>query len=153
MIASAGTKKEVVRIHIDRKPYEMEHLATGADLYKLSALPIHRELFRVLCGDHEDVFVPNDNHQIELKNDDHFYSQKEFKIFINGRKVETVELKLCYDELIKKAFESPPTGPNILFTITYRNGPRQNREGSLAVGQCVKIKNGMVFNVTATDKS
>ena len=39
------------------------------------------------------------------------------------------------------------------FTVTYDDGPRENPHGSLIEGQSVKIKNGMVFNVTPTIRS
>lgn len=51
------------------------------------------------------------------------------------------------------AFENPPTGPNIVFTITYRRGHGDKPEGTLVEGGTVRIKDGMIFNVTATDKS
>jgi hypothetical protein len=51
------------------------------------------------------------------------------------------------------AFNPVPTGPNIKFTITYRNGLNQNPEGELLPGGRVKIKDGMIFDVTQTTKS
>lgn len=35
----------------------------------------------------------------------------------------------------------------------YRRGEGNKPEGSLVQGETVKIKDGMIFNVTATDKS
>ena len=46
----------------------------------------------------------------------------------------------------------PPTGPNVVITVTYSKGEHP-KDGSLLPGQSVKVKAGMVFNVTATDKS
>ena len=46
-----------------------------------------------------------------------------------------------------------PTGDFIVFTITYRKGHGHKPEGTLLEGQTVKVKEGMIFNVTATDKS
>jgi hypothetical protein len=37
--------------------------------------------------------------------------------------------------------------------VTYRHGPHQNPKGDLLPGAVVKIKGGMIFNVTQTDKS
>ena len=56
-------------------------------------------------------------------------------------------------QLVALAFDTPPTGENIVFTITYRRGHGDKPEGSLVEGETVKIKKGMIFNVTATDKS
>ena len=44
-------------------------------------------------------------------------------------------------------------GANILNTVSYEDGPHVNPQGSLKEGETVKVKNGMIFNVTATDKS
>jgi hypothetical protein len=41
----------------------------------------------------------------------------------------------------------------ICFTITYRRGQGNKPEGTLDDGDTVKLKEGMIFNVTATDKS
>ncbi len=153
MVEADKEKHGKVRVHIDRNEYESQNPTTGKALYKLADIPSNRELFRVISGDHEDVAVPRDDSEITLKEDDHFYSQKELTIIVNGKKKETVETSLSFDELVKLAFENPPYGPNTLFTITYRNGPPKNPEGTLVAGHSVRIKKGMVFNVTATDKS
>lgn len=79
--------------------------------------------------------------------------KKEITIIVNGRKKEVTTTELSFDQVVALAFNPVPTGPNIMFTITYRAGPSQNREGSLLEGDTVKIKDGMIFNVTETDKS
>lgn len=146
-------KKHEVRIHIDREPYESPNPTTGAALYRLGQVSTHRELFREVDGDHEDVPVPNDGTEVGLKQDEHFYSEKEFTIVVNGRPKIVTERELSFDEIVLLAFNPPPSGPNIMFTITYRNGPLKNPEGTLIEGGIVKIKEGMIFNVTQTDKS
>lgn len=153
MAEAEHEKHGEVRIHIDHHEYESKNPTTGKALYKLADIPAHRELFRVAKGDHEDEAIPRDDHKVELKKDDHFYSQKEIVIVVNGKKRDVVETNLSFDDLVKLAFENPPYGPNTLFTITYRNGPKKNPEGTLTTGHSVRIKKGMIFNVTATDKS
>ena len=153
MTKNENEAHHTVRIHIDRQPFESKNPTTGAALYKLGNVAAHRELFKEVSGDQEDAEIPKDDQEVRLTQDEHFYSQKEITVIVNGRKKETVETKLTFDEVVKLAFDSPPTGPNILFTITYRNGPKQNPEGTLVKGHSIKIKNGMIFNVTTTDKS
>lgn len=79
--------------------------------------------------------------------------QKEYTIIVNGRQKMVTKKELSFIEIIALAFDNPPTGPNIVFTVTYRKGEGNKPEGTLIEGETVKIKNGMVFNVTATDKS
>lgn len=80
-------------------------------------------------------------------------NNKEYTIIVNGREKTVTEKELSFDDIVALAFDNPPTGPNIVFTITYRRGHGNKPEGSLVEGETVKIKDGMIFNVTATDKS
>ena len=74
-------------------------------------------------------------------------------IIVNGTQKSVAKDDLTYDEVVHLAFESPPYGENTLFTITYRRGQGNKPEGILAPGETVKVKEGMIFDVTATDKS
>ncbi len=148
----AEAKREV-RIHIDREPYESGDPTTGAALYVLGKVGAHRELFREVGGDREDEIVPNDETTVHLKQDEHFYSEKDFTIIVNGRKKVVATRELSFKEIVALAFNPVPSGPNVLFTITYEHGPHANPEGSLLEGGTVKIKEGMIFNVTQTNKS
>ena len=79
--------------------------------------------------------------------------EQELKIIINGRplKVETGELTFL--ELVKLAFPNTTVCQNIAYTITYTRGCKDKPEGSMVQGDSVCLKNGEVFNVTATSKS
>lgn len=145
--------KHEVQIHINLKPYQSPNPTTGVALYALGNIHSGKELFREVHGNSEDVAILNDEQEIHLKMDEHFYSERVFKIIVNGRPKIVTEKKLSFTEIVALAFDNPPSGPNIMFTITYRKGPHKNQEGTLLEGKTIKIKNGMVFNVTATDKS
>ncbi|WP_175506724.1 multiubiquitin domain-containing protein [Bosea sp. CRIB-10] len=80
-------------------------------------------------------------------------SMRTVTILVNGREKEVARGTISFEALILLAFPTPPTGPNVSFTVTYRKGPDGNPEGSLTAGHSVRVKNGMVFNVRATDKS
>lgn len=75
-------------------------------------------------------------------------------IIVNTRE-KSVEKnsELSFEGVVSLAYDgSPPTGPNIEFTVLYRRG-HGNKDGSLVAGQSVKVKERMVFNVSATDRS
>lgn len=75
-------------------------------------------------------------------------------IIVNGRQKDVPKHDdLTFDELVALAFDNPPQGEFICFTITYRKGSSNKPEGTLPEGDSVKPKEGMIFNVTATDKS
>jgi hypothetical protein len=143
----------IVRVHIDRQPLESPNPTTGTALYTLGNVPPDRELFREVTGDREDDEVPRSETAVHLTEDEHFYSVREFDIVVNTRKKDVTKPRLTFDEVVRLAYDPVPTGPNILFTITYRHGPRQNPEGEMLEGQSVRLKNGMVFNVKYTDRS
>ena len=76
----------------------------------------------------------------------------ETRIIINGRPVETELKELTFDDVVE--LSGLPTGPNIVFTITYRRGHGHKPEGSMVEGgEPVKVKKGMIFNVDPTDRS
>lgn len=139
-----------VRIHIDREPYNSPNPTTGVALYALGKIPENRELFREEDGNYEDALVEKNDAKIYLVKDEHFYSEPVFHIVVNGQK-KTVEKKLLsYAEIVAL---DPDSKPGFQYTVTYRKGPHSNREGSLLEGQFIKIKNGMMFYVIATNKS
>jgi hypothetical protein len=154
--AEHGAKRgHEVRIHIDQKPYHSPNPTTGAALYALGDVQPGLELYREVQGDREDTQIENGPEVIHLVEDEHFHRgpPKQYIIIVNGKKKTVTMKRLMFDQLVDLAYNPRPTGPNIMFTINYGNGPKANPEGELLPGHSVKIKDGMVFCVTPTDKS
>lgn len=149
--------KNQVRIHIDQKPYESPNPTTGEKLYKLGHVQPGFDLFREVKGEREDPVIENDDEPVHLREDEHFHSgptqPRKYIIIVNGQKKTITTKKVSFEEIVKLAFPTPPQGANILYTVSYEDGPRINPQGSLKEGQSVFVKNWMIFNVTATDKS
>lgn len=79
--------------------------------------------------------------------------EKPTTIIVNGRPREVTDKEIAFEALVALAFNnSPPTGENIVITVTYSKG-EDGKQGTLLPGQTVKVKKDMVVNVTATDKS
>ena len=76
-----------------------------------------------------------------------------FTIVVNGREKIVTQHELSYLDVVRLAFESPEITENIVYTVTYKRGPEHKPEGTLVEGDMVKVKPGMIFNVTRTDKS
>jgi Multiubiquitin len=72
---------------------------------------------------------------------------------VNGQQKVVMMKTETFAQIVALAFPTPPTGSNIVYTVSYEDGPRANSQGSLKDGQSVKVKDGMIFNVTATDRS
>jgi hypothetical protein len=144
-----------VRIHIDQEPRHSPNPTTGLALYVLGKVQPGLELFREVTGDREDPEVPNALETIHLKEDEHFHSgkPKNYRIYVNGQEKVVTTKFVTYVEIVALAFPNPPTGPNVLYTVGYEDGPHQNPSGSLMPGGKVRVKDGMIFDVTPTDKS
>lgn len=76
----------------------------------------------------------------------------EVTIIVNGRERTVEEKEVSFEEAVKLAFPDPPTGDNVVITVAYRKAAG-NRSGDLLPGQAIKVKEGTIFDVTATDKS
>lgn len=79
--------------------------------------------------------------------------KKTVTIVVNGRETAVAKDELTYAEVVALAFPNPPTGADVVITVTYRRGHGDKPEGTVLPGGTVKVKDGMVVNVTATDKS
>ncbi len=81
------------------------------------------------------------------------HEPKTYNIIVNSRPKVVNQHKLTFDELVALAFDNPPTGENVAFTITYERGQGNKPEGTLLEGEDVTVKEGMIFIVTPTDRS
>jgi hypothetical protein len=142
-----------VRIHIDREPYDSPNPTSGPALYDLGDVPEHVDLFREVGGDKEDELIPRHAHEIVLTKDEHLYSQRVITIVVNTEDKEVTKRRQSYDEIVKLAGDLPPEAGNIVITIDYSNGPPENPKGRLKKGHSVLVRNGMEFDVSATDRS
>lgn len=78
----------------------------------------------------------------------------ETTIVVNAQEKTVTTKEITFEHVVDLAYnENPPQGDNWVFTVTYRRGADESPQGSLVKGASVKVKKGMVFNVTATDKS
>lgn len=79
--------------------------------------------------------------------------KSETTIIVNTREKTVQGKEVNYDQILGLAFTTVPTGENWEITVDYRDGPGQNKEGTMQPGGTVRIKKDMIFDVTATDKS
>jgi hypothetical protein len=80
-------------------------------------------------------------------------NRKTVTIVVNTRKHEVPKNHMIsFEEVVTLAYPEPPTGQNVGFTVLYQRG-QGNKDGTLVAGQTVKVKDGMIFDVTPTDLS
>ena len=83
----------------------------------------------------------------------HRPNDKTFLIILNGRQRQVEIEELSFDELVDLAFDNPARGPQLVFTITFRDAGGRVLEGELDEGQRLKVRDGTIINVTRTDQS
>ena len=75
-------------------------------------------------------------------------------IYVNGRAKQVQKGRVAtFLEIVHLAFENPPVGEGSDFSIQFTIGHSDNPTGTLTSGQTVKLKKGMKFDVTPTNKS
>jgi Multiubiquitin len=96
----------------------------------------------------EDLSKPGTEQFYSLKIHEHG-----FRIIVNGREKSWEEKTISYDQVVKLAYENYVESNDVVYTVDYVDGPPKNTEGSMVKGYVVSVKNKMIFNVTATNRS
>jgi hypothetical protein len=79
---------------------------------------------------------------------------KTVTIVVNGRpNTWPKNQEISFDQVVALAFPNPPTGDGVQFTVQYTRGEGNRPAGTLVEGQSVKVKDGMEFDVTSTNRS
>jgi hypothetical protein len=76
--------------------------------------------------------------------------KKDTTIIVNAEQKVWNEKEIKFEQVVALAFS--PVPPNAFFTVSYERA-EGNKEGTLRPGQNVKVKEGMIFNVTETGQS
>lgn len=77
---------------------------------------------------------------------------KPVTIYVNTIAHEVEKDDISFEEVVALAYPTPAPGPNAGFTVLYQRA-HGNKDGTLVAGQTVKVKDGMMFDVTPTDLS
>jgi len=72
-------------------------------------------------------------------------------IIVNGREKIVMSKEVSFAEVVQ--LSGLTSGPNTVFTVTYRHAAGHKHSGTLTEGETIKVKDGTIFNVTATNKS
>ena len=153
-----GHTKPALDLTINGNKYEWhQEYITGAEIRILGNIAAEDEIFLAIKKPWEDEPIPDDK-QVNLARPEieHFYSKdKYFKItlIVNGRPKQWTEKTVNFEQVVVLAYGTYDPNPNKVYTITYDNGPYENPAGSMVRGEKVYVKDKMIFNATATDKS
>lgn len=150
--------KDELPFSIDGIKYNWDkQYINGHELRKLGNIPADSDLFLQIKKPWQDEEIEDDTRvNLARPEREDFYSKKkpkEITIIVKGKPFEWIKSQICFEEVIKLAFGHYIDSPTMVYTIGYEDGPKENREGSMVKGECVYVKNKMIFHATATDKS
>ncbi|PWK68265.1 multiubiquitin [Mucilaginibacter oryzae] len=91
----------------------------------------------------------------QLKSAEFISKKREFNqtLIINGRSKPWKEDLISFDQVIIIAFGKIDQSMTRAYTVTYSRGVESKPEGIMVKGNEIRVKDKMIFNVTATDKS
>lgn len=78
---------------------------------------------------------------------------KTVTIIVEGTEHEWLKGEISYAEVVTLEVPDYPQHPEITYSVTYKRGQGNKPEGPLAPGASVKVKEGMIFNVSETGQS
>ena len=149
---SENVAAHLTQIHINREACQSPNPTTGEALYLLGNIPKHEKLYREVGGDKEDALVFRDEDAVHLTEDEHFYGQEVFSIFVNQDEHDAEEKEISYVQVVDLFLGSGGKTSNE-YLVKYSHGPVENQSGTLAPGQKVWVKDGMRFRVAGTGES
>jgi hypothetical protein len=150
--------ERVLNLTINGKHYHWNvQYITGAEVRKLGNITKEDDIFLTVKRPWEDELI-SDETKVNLARPEieHFISKEKpvkVTIIVNAKEKSWNEKQISFEQLIVLAFGSYDNNPDKVYTVTYDKGPNENREGSMIKGDTVFVKNKMIFNVAATDKS
>lgn len=74
-------------------------------------------------------------------------------LLVNSRPKPWKKRKITFEEVVALHYGSYDPNPQISYSVTYKNGPKENPEGIMSAGQTLIVKNKMSFHVSRTNQS
>jgi hypothetical protein len=79
--------------------------------------------------------------------------EKSFTIIVNAEEHNWPQHEITFEQVIELGFPGKPQTDTLTYSVMYRKG-EDRKDGILSAGQPpVKVKDGMIFDVTPTDRS
>lgn len=147
-----------LKIKVDNKQYEVEQcFMTPLEIMQLAGInPDRFYLKEIRKGNVEVSYKDDVEHKIAITKTSCFLSceREEIKcVIVNAREKAWSNEKISFDDVVKLAYGSVSTNPNVIYTINYKRGVPSKSEGSMVKGEVIYVKNKMIFNVTQTNRS
>jgi len=150
--------KKKLHFTINKEPFTWyKQFIRGLQIRELGKIDHDDALYLDIKEGYEDDFI-TDNEIVDLARPgkEHFLSKEKpvaFTIIVNAARKEWHEKTISFEQVVTLAFGLYDNNPNKGYTVTYSRGSDPKPEGTMVKNSVVKVKNKMIFDVTATDKS
>jgi hypothetical protein len=150
--------KKKLEFFINGKPFTWyKQYIRGIQIRELGNVPPDQDIFLDIKEEWQDDQILDDE-VVDLgrPGKERFISkaqQTDFVIIVNAREKPWKKPTISFEEVVVLAFGSYDNNPNKGYTVTYSRGWEPKPEGTMVKGSTVRVKNKMIFDVTATDKS
>lgn len=150
--------KKKLHFFINDKPFTWyKQYIRGLQIRDLGNIPTEDDIFLdIKEGWQDDQILDNEVVDLARPGKERFISKPrptDVTIIVNTRPKVWKETNISFEQLVALAFGSYDNNPNKGYTITYSRGWEPKPEGTMVKGSVVRVKNKMIFDVTATDKS
>lgn len=79
--------------------------------------------------------------------------KKLVEIIVEATPHEWPKEEISYDDVVSFEFPDHAQHPEVTYSVTYKRGHGNKPEGILLPGKSVKVKDGMIFNVSDSGQS
>ncbi|MGE6394327.1 multiubiquitin domain-containing protein [Chryseobacterium scophthalmum] len=150
--------KRKLEFFINNKPFTWyKQYIRGIQIRELGSIPPEDDIFLdIKEGWQDDQILDDEVVDLARQGKERFFSKPrptEVTIIVNARPHVWKEISISFEQLVILAFGSYDSNPNKGYTVTYSRGWEPKTEGTMVKGSVVRVKNKMIFDVTATDKS
>lgn len=150
--------KKKLQFFINDKPFTWyKQYIRGIQIRELGNIPAEDDIFLdIKEGWQDDQILDDEVVDLARPGKEKFFSKPrptEVTIIVNARPHIWKERIISFEQLVVLAFASYDNNPNKGYTVTYSRGWEPKPEGTMVKGSVVRVKNKMIFDVTATDKS
>ena len=80
-------------------------------------------------------------------------SNKKTIIYVRGRKHEYANEKISYLEVVDLGYPDGKHGPLYEYDVSWKDGPKEEEQGTLKESDSIKVVDEMKFDVKFTDRS
>lgn len=150
--------KKKLHFKIDSQPFVWyKQFIRGIQLKELAKIAPEALLFLDIEEGWEDDLIENDE-VVDLARPgvEHFITEGKpvkLQLIVNATPHEWNQKSISFEQVVVLAFGNFDPNPEKGYTVTFSRGPESKPEGTMVKGSVVSVKNKMIFDVTATDKS